>query len=162
MIPSAALIVAPAIDWGRFLGLAQQMLGSHRAFESSPIQLSDTEQFLDCLTAFSETSGLSHVSFSVLFAAEERDFCDLLQVSVGMPFVATDSVVRGIKVGVLSGTLAQWREAVKAGSSKQQVLNVRAFFNAVMRCFQAVRIDPWKDCESHSLNDTTLYLTDKR
>ena len=87
---------------------------------------------------------------------------DILQVSAGMPFVVTETVIRGTQLAVLTGTLAQWRDAVKSGSARESEFNIRAFYNRVMALFETAGLNVWKDFENHPLQDQTFYLEDKR
>ncbi len=171
MTPSAILIQTPAIDFGTFLGLSQQILGysPSETVDASPIELPEAERFLACLAALKDrkTGGvapnlLTHVSFSVLAAADDRDMLDILQVSAGMPFVVTDTQMRGVELAVITGTLAQWKNAVASGAARESQLNVRAFFNRVMSLFEAVGLNVWKNFENYTLQDHTYYLEDKR
>jgi hypothetical protein len=173
MIPDALLIQTPALDFGTFLGLSQQALGYSPAAtaDASALQHCDAERFLTCLAALRDQRAsvglaphlLTHVSFSVLVAAADRDMLDILQVSAGMPFVVTDTLMRGVQWAVITGTLAQWRDAVKSGASRKSGLNVRACFNRVMALFESSGLGGvWKDYESHPLHDRTFYLEDKR
>jgi hypothetical protein len=88
---------------------------------------------------------------------------DILQVSAGMPFVVTDTLMRGVQLAVITGTLAQWRDAVKSGSSRNSEFNVRACFNRVMALFKTAGLGGvWNDYESHAMPDRTFFLEDKR
>ena len=58
---------------------------------------------------------LSHVLFSVFLVADECDFIHILERCSGMSFVAADTTLQGVMAAVVSGTLAQWRDAVAAG-----------------------------------------------
>lgn len=165
MIPSALLITKPIVDFDTFLAASQQALGRSlsREIDASLIKRSDVEKFIGCLAALRGVSIglLEHVSFSVLIAANDRDMLDILQIA-SMPFVVADTLSRGIQLAVVTGSLAQWKVAVKIGSNKKVEFNVRAFFNRVMSIFQAAGVDVWKDCEVHQLPDKTLLLEDKR
>lgn len=167
MVPSVILIMKPVVDFDTFLEVSQQMLDCNlnRSVDASLIKRSEIEKFLSCLAELrgeSEISGLlAHASFSVLAVADDRDMLDIFQV-VSMPFVVADTVSRGIQMAVISGTLAQWKIAVRVGSSRKVEFNVRAFFNRVMGIFQAAGVDVWKDCEARQLADKTLLLEDKR
>jgi hypothetical protein len=173
MIPDALLIQTPAVDFGTFLGLSQQALGysPSATVDASPVDHSDAERFLTCLAALRDRQVsiglaphlLTHVSFSILVAADDQDMLDILQVSAGMPFVVTDTLVRSVQLGVITGTLAQWRDAVRSGATRDSEFNVRAFFNRVMALFERVGLGGvWKDFESHPLQDRTFCLEDKR
>ena len=59
-------------------------------------------------------------SFSVFMVADERDLLDILERCSGMSFVTAETTVRGVTAAVVTGTLAQWRDAVAAGSTRQR------------------------------------------
>jgi hypothetical protein len=164
MTPSALLITTPAIDFPAFIGASQEVLGYNPAakVDDSPIVCSDTDRYLACLAelrecALPDPGLLVHVTFSVLAAADDRDMLDILQIA-SMPFVVADTLRRGIQVAVLTGTLAQWRDAVKAGATRNTSFEIRVFFNRVMSLFGEAGINAWKDLETHPLPDRTLYL----
>ena len=172
MIPNALLIQTAAIDFRTLLGMSQQALGCNlsQAIDASPIKRSEAERFLICLAALrgeQVESGLppglfAHVSLGTLVAADDRDMIDILQTCSGMPFVVADTQVRGVQLAVITGTLAQWRDAVRAGSAQGNEFNVRQLFNRVMRLVEEAVGFVWKDCEARHLPDTTYYLEDKR
>ncbi len=172
MTPNAVLVQVPSIDFGTFLGLSQQALGYSPADEvdANPLERSDAEKFLTCLAALREQhaaigflpSLLGHVSFSILAAADDRDMLDILQAASGMHFVVADTLHRGVQLAVITGTLAQWRDAVATGSARDTEFNVRAFFNRVMTLFEAAGLNVWRDFDHHTLPDRTYYLEDKR
>jgi hypothetical protein len=83
---------------------------------------------------------------------------DILSVC-GMPFVVEDTTERGVQLAIITGTLQQWRDAVKSGSARERERTVRAFFNHLMGFFDT---SVWQDFDSHSLPNKTLYLTYKR
>ena len=170
MRTSAVLIQTPAIDFDTFLGLSQEALGysPSEGVDASPVDRSNAERFLACLASLRSrkssavTGLLTHVSFSVLAAAGERDMLDILQAVSGMPFVVADTVVRGVQLAVITGTLAQWKNAVASGSAHDSQVDVRAFFNVVLGLFEAAGMNVWKDFENYPLHDHTFYLEDKR
>ncbi len=172
MQADAVLIQQPAIDFTTFLGLSHQMFGVSpaTAADASHKQLSDSERFLSCLAALKDTKApvslpphlLTHVSFSVLLAANERDMLDVLEYCAGMPFVAADTLARGVQAAVVTGTLAQWRDAVISGCQPDVEPTVRALFGKILAIFEAARLCVWNDCERRPHPDGTLLLEDHR
>jgi hypothetical protein len=173
MNPEALLINRPAIDFGVFLGVSHKILGYSPAAPSdqSHRELADAERFLSCLAALRDpkaTPGLppkllTHVSFSALVVADERDLLDILEGCAGMPFVVADTLARGVQAAVISGTLAQWRDAVKSGSSPDAEPSVRLCFNKIHSLFCAEGLNVWTDFRTHEAPDrVTFYLEDKR
>ena len=172
MIPEARFIVKPDINFATFVGLSQQALGRSPAtkVDASALHPSETERFLSCLAALRDPHApvglsphlLAHVTFSILVAADERDMFDIMQVVAGMPFVVTDTVLRGVQLSVITGNLNQWRDCVISGSVTKVEYNVRAFFNSVMQLFIVNGLDIWKELKRTSVKDGTFLLTDQR
>jgi len=173
MNPEVILINRPAIDFGVFLGLSHRVLGYSpaAASDSSPKAMSDSERFLSCLAALRDqqaSTGLSpklltHVTFSVFLVADERDLLDILECASAMPFVTADTVVRGVQDAVVTGTLAQWRDAVTAGSSPDTEPPVRHCFNRIHGLFCDEGLNVWTDYRTKEAPDrVTFYLEDKR
>jgi len=168
----AVLIQRPAIDFTTFLGLSHKMFGHSpaSAADRNRRQLNDAERFLSCLAALKDTNApvglppnlLTHVSFSVLLATSERDLLDVLGYCARMPFVAADTVVRGIQAAVITGTLAEWRDAVISGCQANVEVTVRALFNKILSIFEAANLNVWSDCTRRPSKDNTLLLEDKR
>ena len=101
---------------------------------------------------------LSHVSFSVFVVADERDMLDILERCAGMPFVTAETTVRGVTAAVVTGTLAQWRDAVAAGSVTKPSRPVRAGFNKVYGLFCGEGLNVWSDYRAREAPDRTLLL----
>ena len=171
MIPNAALIQQPAIDFSAFLFLADQALGysPSAASDASGIQLHDAEKFMSCLAAMKDQNApvglpphlMMHVSFSILVGADDRDMQDILEYCSGMPFVIANTIVRGVQIAVVTGTLAQWRVAVISGCQFSVDSMVRALFNHILSLFEAVNLSVWKDCERKE-SGATFLLEDHR
>ena len=171
-MPSAVLVVQPVTDFNTLLGLSNQMLGYSIAskVDASRKQHSDAARLISCLAAMRDPAApagitpnlFAFISFAVLIAADERDLLDILEVAA-MPFVTAETIQRGIHIAVVSGTLSQWRDAVKTGASPTVELNVRACYCKIMAEFEKAGLaDAWKDFTSKPLKDHTFYLEDKR
>jgi len=104
---------------------------------------------------------LAHVSFSVLVAADERDMLEILQLA-NIPFVTAETLARGVLAAVITGTLGQWRDAVKSGSSPTAEPAVRYCFNKIYGLFNAAGLNVWGDFRPREAPDQTFYLEDKR
>ena len=153
MIPNALLITGVAVNFPKFLALSTQAIGYSPALavDKSPFAMAEATKFVSCLAAMVNKSAapglcdslLSHVSSSVLIAADMEDMTSILQATE-MPFVVVDTVVRGVQVAVVSGTLQQWKAAVKRGTEKADT-NVRSCFETVKGVFVAEGMDTWKE-----------------
>lgn len=168
----AILIQQPNVDFSAFLAHAHEMFGYSPASESDAChkQLSDSERFLSCLAAMKDRNApvslpphlLAHVSFSVLVAANERDILDVLEYCSTMAFTTAETVARGIDAAVITGTLAQWRDAVIAGCRPQVEASVRDLFNKILSLFESQNLGVWENCSRKTHQDNTLLLEDLR
>lgn len=172
MKPSVAIIHEPSIDFATLLGVAQQALGYSPGAKADQVRrdMPDGERFISILSAFHDAAApagltpnlLSHVSYSVLIGADERDLIDIAEAADGISMVCADTIARGVMLAVLTGTLSQWRDAVKTGSVAAANHNVRSAFNDIMRQFDERGLSVWKDQVSKPLADHTFLLEDKR
>jgi len=171
--PSVILISKPSVDFHIFIGLSHRALGRSPAAPSDACRrpLSEAERFLSCLAALRDEHApvglsphlLTHVSFSALIGADDRDMLAILELCATMPFVAVETIVRAVQVAVVTGTLAQWKEAVASGCSKGVSTPVRHCFNKLHGLFVAAGLDVWRDFASRIIPDQTfLLLEDKR
>lgn len=172
MTPDCVLVQQPAIDFGTFLGVSREALGFNPADASdgSARDLPDAEKWLSCLAALSDRQAktgltpnlLAHVQFSFLVVVDERDALGVFQVGAGMPFVVADTVQRGILLAVMTGNLAQWRDAVKSGTAPTNDASVRTFYTKVLLRFEEAGLGSvWQDFERKTSPDHLLYLENR-
>lgn len=164
MIVDVALIQRPNVDFAKFLTVTREALGYSpaKAADASRVKLSDTERFISCLDALRNPESvpglredlLSHVQFGVLFAVDERDLVEVLEVAQ-MQFVTTETRIRGVSMGVISGTLAQWRDAVIRGTQKTGA--VQAMYCRVLAAFESDGIKLWAHCKRMPSPDPRLF-----
>lgn len=171
MTPECVLIQQPAVDFGTFLSLSREALGYSPADASDGTarELSDAERFLSCLAAMRDEKAavglapalLNHVSFSAMIVADDRDALDIFQAA-GMPFVVVETVKRGILLAVMTGTLAQWRDAVKTGTALNQQVNTRACYCKLMVIFEQAGLgNVWQNFDRKPSTDRLFYLENK-
>jgi len=166
------LIQSPNIDFDKLLSMSREMFGYSLSAvsDASHKKLSDSERFLSCLAAMKDQKApvglsphlLTHVSFSVLVATNERNLVDVLEICSSMPFTIADTVVRGIQAAVITGTLAQWKIAILSGCHSSTESTVRYIFNKILSLFEAVNLNVWNDCTRKNHRDNTLLLEDPR
>jgi hypothetical protein len=165
----ALLIQQPSIDFTKLLATSHEMFGYSLSANSdaSLKRLSDSERFLSCLAAMKNNNApvslsphlLTHVSFSVLVAANERDLVDILEYCSSMSFTVADTIIRGIQAAVVTGTLSQWKIAVLSGCHESTEPSVRFMFNKVLAIFEADNLGVWSDCtRTNHREDSTLLL----
>jgi hypothetical protein len=169
MQPHAVLITQPTVDFATLIAVSHQALGYSiaTASDASRKQQHAAERFLSLLAAMRDRAapaGLSpnllhHVSFSVLIAADELDTIEILECASGMPFVSVETLTRGIQLNIVSGTLAQWRDAVVSGTRRSGA--VQTLYCQIMGLFEAHNLNPWSEFNKRWSGQVFL-LEDKR
>ena len=173
MKPEAIIIHRPNIDFSVFLGVALEVLGYSLATvaDASTKQLTDADRFLSCLATMRDSNAtvdlnpklLPHVTYSILIVANEADILDIMECSGGMPFVTVETMVRGAMMAVMTGTLAEWKAAVLAGSTPETEPTVRAAYNKIHGLFRDEGLNLWMDFRQRQATDQmTFLLEDKR
>jgi len=173
MKPEAIIIHRPSIDFSVFLGVALKVLGHSlaSAADASTKQLTDADRFLSCLATMRNSNvpvGLNpkllpHVTYSILIVASEPDILDIMECSGGMPFVTAETVARGAMMAVMTGTLAEWKAAVLAGSTSEMESTVRLAYNTIHGLFRSEGLNLWMDFRQRQATDqVTFLLEDKR
>jgi hypothetical protein len=163
----AVLITGPAIDFNTLMSLTHEALGYNiaSAVDSSHRKMVDAEKFLMCLASMKEEDGeitpnlLSHVSFSVLVIADEADLFDILERTHLMSFVRADTLVSNVSLGVLTGTLAAWRDAVAAGTNEAAPPTVRTCYSKILLLFDRAGLTSvWSDFKRNTAPDRSGFL----
>ena len=99
---------------------------------------------------------LFHAGF--MLVADECDWTEILELA-SMPCVLSQSVERGVDVGVLSGTLTQWRNAMLRGCQRETSRAARWTFNQIYNEFNKVGIaGAFKFRTKQSSRDNTFLL----
>jgi len=172
-LPEVLLVTKPSADFREFLIACKEVLGysPSRAADASARDLSEAETFLTYLAAFRDQQArvgpvpnpnlLSHVSFSVFVIARERHLFNILERCAGMPFVTTETTDRAILAAVVTGTLAQWRDAVAAGCVREAEPPVRLGFRKIYNLFHGMNLNVWSDYNKREAADGTLLLEEK-
>lgn len=163
------LIQKPSIDFQTFLATTLKALGYNpsKSVDGSSIDHSESERFLSCLAAMQDKDApvglpprlLSHVSFSVLIIVEQLDLTEILEAAGEMVFVTAETVMRGIDIAVITGTLKQWKDAVTHASGRSPAC--QDCYGKVLSTFKAVGLDVWDGIEVRD-NQGTLRLEFKR
>ena len=92
---------------------------------------------------------------------EERDVLDILE-RAGMPFVRAETKARDMNVAVLSGTLAQWKNAVASGANEDAPVTVRTCFSKILLMFDCVGLTSvWGNFERQT-DCSGFYFEDNR
>lgn len=176
MNPGVALILASKLDLSQFLPLSRDMLGYSPAknADGAPIPLQELAHQLACIAAFKDEQAASTVKAAILqldmlyagflIAADERDMVEILEIAA-MPFTRTPTLARGIDAVIISGSLVQWRTAVKAACNSRTHLSrdARHTFNSIYKilCKQGLK-DMFDDLQVTEQQDRTFLLEDRR
>jgi hypothetical protein len=169
MQPTAVLITQPAIDFTTLLTVSHKALGYSiaAASDASGKKQHAAAKFISCLSALRDKNAvvgltpnlLNHVSFSALILADELDTIDILECAAGMPFVSTETVAANVQLSIVTGTLAQWRDAVVSGTRRGGTVQV--LYCYIMGLFEAHNLNPWADFNKRWTGQVFL-LEDKR
>jgi hypothetical protein len=172
MKPGVALILLTEMNLDAFLPLSREMLGYSpaKAADGVTVPLRETAHQLACLAAFKDGHAaptvraaipyldLFHAGF--LIAADERDIVEILEVA-GLPFTHVSTRTRGIDAVIISGSLAQWRVAVKLACNSRTRLTreARHAFNCIYQalCKEGLK-DMFDDLQVSEQPDQTFLL----
>ena len=173
-LPEAHLVTTPAVNFYGFLSASVKALGYSpaSAADATGRQLSDPEKFLSCLTALRDREArveptpnpkfLPHVSFGVFVVAEEQDMRDMLECCSGMSFVTADTLETRVLAAVITGTLAQWRDAVVTGLVREAAPSVRVGFRKIYNLFFGMNLNVWSDNDTREAGDGTFFMQPTR
>jgi hypothetical protein len=98
----------------------------------------------------------------VFVVAEERDMRDILECCSGMSFVTADTLITRVQAAVVTGTLAQWRDAVVAGFVREAEPTVCAGFHKIHGLFLGMNLDVWSDYDTRAAAEGTFFMEKKR
>ena len=99
---------------------------------------------------------LFHAGFIV--ACTDRDAAEVLEVA-GMPSVMVETVERGYLALFISGSIAQWCEAVLRGCQPEVSRGTREIYNGVYTKFKSLGLAPLFNAKSKpSRRDETFLL----
>ncbi len=176
MNPGVLLAISTSMDLVHFLPAARKVLGYSpaKAADSVAVPLQDTAHQLACLAAFKDEHASTSLRASpyclklfqmgFFIVADERDMLEILEV-VAMPFVITESLARGVDAAIISGSLAQWRDAVKMACHPRTQLarGARHAFNSIYKllCDQGLK-EMFNGLKVLEQSDHTFLLEDKR
>jgi len=171
--PEILIVQRPDVDFPAYLAIAMKVLGHSpaSAADASSHRLTTASRFLSCLSAMKNSEAgvglnpklLAHVMYSVLIVADELDVLDVMECTGGMPFVSTETIARGVLLAIMSGSLAQWKLAIVAGSTPEMTPGVRYAFNQIQKQFQSEGINLWAGYRQQQAADNVTYLLeDKR
>jgi hypothetical protein len=172
MQPEVMFIALPAVNLQGFPATCATVLGYKplAAAKASPRELSQVETFLSCLAAVSDRDApagfaphvLPHLSVSVFLIAEDQDVRAVPAFCPGMALILADTTACNVTAAVLTGNLAQWREAIAAGMAPNVPTSVRGLFNKLYTLFRRANFEVWRDYCSRRANDDTLLLEHKQ
>lgn len=138
------IIQKPSIDFNSFLSVASQVLGYNPAAvaDKSSKKITDSEKLILCLQAMKNPEALKfrdyfleHITLSVMVLALEADLLEVTEICAAMPHVSVVTLRRDVCLGIITGTVRQWREAVAVGCSKGVSMTIGVLFTATYQAF---------------------------
>ncbi len=164
-------ITTTVVNWNQYLLIAKQLLN-----RSISLQLDELGMRPDCVASYLVTIGsllniepkeiilgehslLRHAAFGFLIVADQDTIFSLMShTQFIVSTTATDTVHR-LHVGVVSGDLGQWREAIINGSGSPAL---RAFLGKCMIYFEKIGLGSlWHNFYKHIQTDGTFLLESK-
>jgi hypothetical protein len=131
------LIAEPKVDFDTLVKGCNEALNHSvtRGVDNTVKNLSEGERFISILNEMANPGsivGLSpallpHLFYSVLSVAGLFDMMNIWACCPNMAFTHTESKVRDLYIGVTSGTMDRWRDAVITGSNHPDTSTVVAF-----------------------------------
>jgi hypothetical protein len=141
---SAALAMFSQLNTDMLLPLMRQALGRSISSAADKANFDPPLHHMACIASLKEPDlkptaasikpylNLFHAGFVV--AADERDFSEILEVA-GMPSVLVDTLQRDTKCAFITGTVAQWRDALLRGGVSTVSSSTRHIYNDIYREF---------------------------
>lgn len=176
MRPGVMLILLTKMDLSHFLPLSREMLGYSpaKAADGVTVPLQEMAHQLACVAAFKDEHAAPSVNTAIpylnlfhagfLFAADERDMIEILEIAA-MPFTLVETLSRGIDAAIISGSLAQWRDAVKIACHPKTQLSsgARYAFNSIYKALCKIGLkDIFDDLQVSEQQDHTFLLENRR
>lgn len=164
-------IAVSAVNWQQYIDTAADLLGHapSRGVDTSRSKLSDFAKYAASLAEFSAKQELDprgvlrrpgphlrHLSFSVMVCEKHST---ILRIAEDGGLAVISSPLKKERAAVISGTLAQWREAVIVFCQRDTPRELRELFNEVKRMFDSIGLsDLWHDYRRQGLPDETYFL----
>jgi len=166
-------ITLSQVDWTNYLSVSKRLLGRSPAtgVDNCPAQLSSISKYLASLAEFKlgRTSDvqsnlrrpgpwLRHFSLSFMVVSSTTTilfFAETTSLDVLSAPAAEDEG----RVAILSGTLADWRDAVIICCNPDVPKRLRLLFNTIKRAFDQLGLnDIWFEYRAKDLHDDTYCL----
>lgn len=167
-------IAATSVDWSAYLSLSKKVLGYSVSDvldqKRMPLDLAGfivtinelLVEGMDPVTVLREAGALlQHASVSFFIIAPERVMIDLLQEGrVHVSSVHIEKV--GLRVGVASGNLEQWKNTIIECSTERVPPGLRSLVNKFMAHFEKMGLTQlWSHFMKAPMSDTTYKLLSK-
>jgi len=137
------LIMFSAFDMETFLPIARQALGHGVSAKADGQAPCEEVHNMMCVAGLinGEAVDVDHLYYAAyLVACDERDMPDVLSLA-GMPHISVDSSTRGLRVAIISGSLPDWRNALRKGCSDGCESSVRKVYNRIYNDLTKRRLD---------------------
>ncbi len=173
MRPNAVLISKPQFDMPLLISLCNEILGYSPIRAADNLSLKDQTQLLACLAAFRDKNRAATVKAArdvynllyhgFLIVSDEQIMPQILEILGGIPFVFTETKIRGVHAIIAVGTFYFWRNAILRGCRNDQSEEIRACFNSMFLQFQKIGLaDAFGKLVKRPMPDKTFLLEDQR
>jgi len=173
MQDSAIPVTLCQVNWTAYLNDSQELLGHNpaRGVDASPSRLSDLAKFTASLAEFKlkeelkptqtlRTPGpwLRHSFYGFLIHTSGTTILDMAE-STDLEVLSTSSLDKGMRAAIVSGTLAQWRDAVIVCCGANSKERTRRLFNLLKGFFDQLGLSEiWSEYTVINLPDKTYAL----
>jgi len=161
-----ALVQFSNVDIHKLLPIGRQTLDRNLAAQADAAGHDPPLHHMLCIAAIKSPqartsqdlrpyANLFHAGFLVV--ADERDMAEILELA-GMPALLVETVERGVLQAFLSGTLAQWHDAVLRGCQGEVTRETREIYNKLYTEFKNLGLSGLFNVTSkpHSRDQTFL------
>jgi len=131
------LITRQSIDFRTLLSTVFELTGKKISdyADQSTFDMSPDVKLASCLSSLVDLSPSeltpsvnAHLTFTAVAVIELEDMNDILSMSAGLKWLGANTSKRNVMMGLLTGSLNDWRDAVETGLKKQ---TTNSFYNAV-------------------------------
>lgn len=164
-----------AVDWPNFLKATMDSTGrsATRSLDQAKIKPDSLYAYLCAMGEMRKPNStplevardpgliLQHISYGFLVAAPKQLFFEVLESS-DLSVMITNTVRKDLKLGVITGTLEEWRSAIINGASRHSSDNLRKFADHCLKFLEKEGFGQiWNGYTKVKQSDGTLLLERK-
>ena len=165
---AVALVSETTIDLSAFMPSAQLVTGQNHISESDahpgPSQIATNLKIIRDFAGRQTDMSLLSISLGFLVAGMRHDILEIIEYCSDLTYVRTQLSLRAeFECVLITGNLAQWREAVTEGCRAHPMSTAREAFNQVFMILNQKGLgELFANKRTHDSNDGTFLLQDLR